>query len=143
METATAPKCDQCNAVMVRDTRPRTWTYKGRSVTVDQPGWCCPQDVQHPPVLDGPDIAATEAAFLGLRAEVDGLLAPAEVGRIRRRLGLSQRQAGRLLGGGPMALHKYEKDEVAVVRSVAVLLRLLDQHPELLREIPERGDRAA
>ena len=67
---------------------------------------------------------------------------PHEVARIRGKLGLSQRKAGRLLGGGPMAFHKYEKGEVAVTRSVSVLLRLLDTHPELLVEIPDRPHRA-
>ena len=42
-----------------------------------------------------------------------------------------------------MAFHKYEKGEVATTRSVAVLLRLLDRHPDLLEEIGGREDRAA
>lgn len=99
--------------------------------------------MEHGPVLDQADILTIEAVILSLRTEVEGTLPAAEVQRIRRRLGLSQRHAGRLLGGGPMAFHKYEKGEVAITRSVAVLPRLLDRHPELLGEIPGRQDRAA
>jgi hypothetical protein len=40
-----------------------------------------------------------------------------------------------------MAFHKYEKGEIAMTRSGALLLRLLDRHPELLAEIV--GQRAA
>ncbi len=54
---------------------------------------------------------------------------------------MSQREAGRVLGGGPMAFHKYEKGEIAMTRAAAVLLRLLDRHPDLLAEIV--GPRAA
>ena len=143
IQTPSAPICDDCGHALVRGIQPRTWTYKGRSVTAEQPAWYCPVDVDHEPVLDQADIVATEAVFLAMRTEVEGTLSAEEVQRIRRRLGLSQRQAGRLLGGGPMAFHKYEKGEVAITRSVAVLLRLLDRHPELLGEIPGRQDRAA
>ncbi len=138
LETPTAPKCDDCGHALVRGVHPRTWTYMGKSVTAEQPAWYCPVNLEHEPVLDEADITATEAIFLALRAEVEGTLPAAEVQRIRRRLGLSQRQAGRLLGGGPMAFHKYEKGEIATTRSVAVLLRLLDRHPDLDQEIAGR-----
>lgn len=138
-----SPRCDECGLLLRRETRTRTWTYKGHAVSAEQPGWYCASDPAHEPVYDEADIAATEEVFLGLRADVEGTLSAAEITRIRRRLGLSQRQAGKLLGGGPMAFHKYEKGEVAVTRAVAVLLRLLDRHPELLGEIPGRMGRAA
>ena len=129
------PHCTDCGAELARQSRPRVWSYKGRAITVSQPGWYCPVAETHDPVLDEADILATEAAILNLRADVEGTLPAHEVQRIRRRLQLSQRQAGRLLGGGPMAFHKYEKGEIAVTRSVSVLLRLLDRHPESLHEI--------
>lgn len=135
------PRCEECGTLLHRSSQPRTWTYKGRSVTVDQPGWYCGVEPDHEPVYDEPDIEATEPVFLALRAEVEDTLPPAEVLRIRRRLGMSQREAGRVLGGGPMAFHKYEKGEVAMTRAAAVLLRLLDRHPDLLAEIV--GQRAA
>ena len=137
------PHCDDCGHALERGVQQRTWTYKGQSATAEQPAWYCPVNLAHEPVLDEADIEATEGVFLALRAQVEGTLAAAEVQRIRRRLGLSQRQAGRLLGGGPMAFHKYEKGEIAVTRAVAVLLRLLDRHPELLGEIAGRQERAA
>ena len=137
------PQCEDCAAILQRGLRPRTWTYKGQSVTVDQPGWYCPADHAHECVFDEGDMLATEGAILGLRAAVEGTLPAAEVRRIRCRLGLSQRQAGRLLGGGPMAFHKYERGEIAVTRSVTVLLRLLDRHPELVGEVIGRVGKAA
>lgn len=141
--TLTPPHCEDCGHVLERGVEAQTFRYKGRSVQLDQPAWYCPIDRGHEPVMDEPDVAVADAVFTRLRTDVDGTLAPEEVQRIRRRLGLSQRQAGRLLGGGPMAFHKYEKGVIAVTRSTTMLLWLLDRHPELLSEIPGRQASAA
>jgi len=138
-----APHCDDCGTLLHRDTRLRTVTYKRRTLVVQQPGWYCTANEAHGVVYDEADIITTEPEMLAFRASVEGSLPPVEIARIRKRLGLSQRQAGRVLGGGPMAFHKYEKGEVAVTRSVALLLSLLDRHPELLDEIATGTRQAA
>ena len=58
-----------------------------------------------------------------------------EIRRIRRKLGLSQVAAARLTGGGHNAFSRYERGEVAPMPAVVNLFRILDKHPELLREI--------
>lgn len=58
-----------------------------------------------------------------------------EIRRIRRKLGLSQVQAARLTGGGHNAFSRYERGEAAPLPAVINLFRLLDRHPELLKEI--------
>jgi HTH-type transcriptional regulator/antitoxin MqsA len=58
-----------------------------------------------------------------------------EIRRIRRKLGLSQVAAARLTGGGHNAFSRYERGEVAPLPAVITLLRLLDKHPELLKDI--------
>lgn len=125
--------CHACGARMARDVRPDSVTYKGRSVAIDQPGWYCTKCDEV--VLDGPDSAVIEEAFVALKAEVDGILTPHEVARIRTRLGLSQRQAGALLGGGPRSFQKYESRTDWITRSMANLLRLLDRDPARLKEL--------
>ena len=80
-----------------------------------------------------------------LKAEVDGILTPEGVSRIRRKLGLSQRRAGALLGGGPRSFQKYESGTDWVTRSMSNLLLLLDRDPTRLSELiaaNERGGRA-
>lgn len=120
-------RCHACGGDMVRDTRPDEVEYKGRSVTTDQPGWYCTACDEV--VLDGPDASIANEAFISLRAEVDGLLTPQEITRIRTKLGLSQRQAGAILGGGPHAFQKYESGKDWVTRAMANLLRVLDRDP--------------
>ena len=58
-----------------------------------------------------------------------------EIRRIRRKLGLSQVGAARLTGGGHNAFSRYERGEAAPLPAVVNLFRLLDKHPELLKEI--------
>jgi HTH-type transcriptional regulator/antitoxin MqsA len=58
-----------------------------------------------------------------------------EIRRIRRKLGLSQVAAARLTGGGHNAFSRYERGEAAPMPAVVNLFRLLDRHPELLKEL--------
>ena len=58
-----------------------------------------------------------------------------EIRRIRRKLGLSQVAAARLTGGGHNAFSRYERGEVAPMPAVVSLFRLLDKHPDLLKDL--------
>jgi HTH-type transcriptional regulator/antitoxin MqsA len=58
-----------------------------------------------------------------------------EIHRIRRKLGLTQVAAARLTGGGHNAFSRYERGEVLPLPAVVNLFRLLDKHPELLKEL--------
>ena len=73
---------------------------------------------------------ASNALVLARRAEEQ-----AELRRIRKRLRLSQVQAARLTGGGHNAFSRYERGEVRPAPSVMNLFKLLDKHPELLKEL--------
>ena len=48
-------------------------------------------------------------------------IAPEEIRAIRERLGLSQAEAGKLLGGGPRAFTKYEAGSVKPAAAVVTL----------------------
>jgi HTH-type transcriptional regulator/antitoxin MqsA len=58
-----------------------------------------------------------------------------EIRRIRIKLGLSQVAAARLTGGGHNAFSRYERGEAAPLPAVMNLFRLLDKHPDLLKEL--------
>ena len=62
-------------------------------------------------------------------AEKEPLITPDEIRAIRHRLGLSQAEAGKLIGGGPRAFTKYEAGTVSPTASAANLLKLLDANP--------------
>jgi HTH-type transcriptional regulator/antitoxin MqsA len=58
-----------------------------------------------------------------------------DIRRIRRKLGLSQVDAARLTGGGHNAFSRYERGEAMPMPAVINLFRLLDKHPELLKDL--------
>ena len=68
---------------------------------------------------------------------------PGEIRAIRERLGLTQVEAGKLLGGGPRAFTKYEAGTVKPAAGVANLLRVLQTYPDAITALggdpPRRG----
>ena len=58
-----------------------------------------------------------------------------EIKRIRRKLRLTQVEASRLTGGGHNAFSRYERGEATPLPAIVNLLKLLDKHPELLKEL--------
>ena len=67
-----------------------------------------------------------------MKVEAEHLLFPAEIRSIRKRLKLTQVQAGNLLGGGKKAFQKYECGETLPSRAISNLLRVLSKAPSLL-----------
>lgn len=127
-------RCPMCGVGrLVRETRETVVAYKGHTAPVSLLGDWCPHCGDG--ILEGAALEKQERAFFKLRARVEGVLSPGEVAAIRKRLGLSQRQAGELLGGGPRAFQKYESGEQAVSTPMTNLLRLLAKDPRRLAEL--------
>lgn len=74
----------------------------------------------------------SDRALHRLKAQAEGLLLPEEVRRMRRTLGLSQRETGLVIGGGPNAFQKYESGEILVSHAISSALRVLEAHPDAL-----------
>lgn len=72
-----------------------------------------------------------------------GDLAPQEVARVRVKLGLTQRAAGAVFGGGVNAFSRYETGKARPPVALVRLLQLLDRHPHLLGEISAGEDSPA
>ena len=132
-----APVCPESGKPMVRDTRPMEISYKGQSTIIDMPGWYCHESGES--IHTAEDMKVSDAALKELRLEVENLLKPQEVKRIRKKIGLSQRDAGTILGGGPNAFQKYEQDTVTVSKPMSNLLRVLERHPEEVEELRKRS----
>ena len=102
-----------------RGVRPFVVTYKGKSKTIELPGYN--PETGDEGIHIGNDMAATDA--------------PATIKRVRKKLKLSQREAGGLLKVGENAFDKYERGLVEPSGPTSQLLRLLDHHPELIEEL--------
>jgi HTH-type transcriptional regulator/antitoxin MqsA len=140
-DNASRPVCPVCSTgTLVREVRVSRFEYHGETLTYEQPGdWCteCGEAI-----LSGEDMAATETLILDFMRRVDRLQAD-ELGCIRRKLKLTQKQAAALTGGGHNAFSRYERGEAKPLPAVMHLFRLLGRHPELLDELRVKEDKTA
>ncbi|HNU69651.1 MAG TPA: type II toxin-antitoxin system MqsA family antitoxin [Myxococcota bacterium] len=131
--------CHECGAEMVLDTRPQEISYKGLCTTIMQRGWYCTNCSEV--LLNWDEVEGSFEAFARMKAQADNLLLPKEITRIRKKLKLSQRKASAILGGGPHAFQRYESGRDWITRSMANLLRLLDNDPNRLNELLPRSEK--
>lgn len=124
------PICPETGAPMYRGVRPMTITYKGESLTFDMPGWYCDQSEES--IHTGEDMKISDRKLNLLKARSDKLLEPEEIRRIRKKLHLTQEEAGLLIGGGPRAFQKYESGDLLPSRAISSALILLDHDPVAL-----------
>jgi HTH-type transcriptional regulator/antitoxin MqsA len=126
--------CPQCGAAMRRkESRTEVIEFGGESTRVTGlSGWFCTACDEA--IFD--DDSARRYGEAG-----DALIAQArqrrqaEIRRIRKKLGLTQIEAGKVVGVGKVAFSRYERGETQAPEPLVKLLRLVDRHPELLGEI--------
>lgn len=126
-------RCHACSkGTLHQKTKSQIYTYKDKSITLEQPGlWC---DSCDEGILSGDDIAKTEKAFDEFKSKVDGLLRPEEIRHIRKDvLNLTQEEAGKIFGGGKNGFSRYERGETKPLVATSNLLKLLERHPEDLK----------
>jgi len=131
-----ARKCTNCGAgkgMAPFKGKGFTIEHAGMHATVkDLSGWRCPtcDEVEFDTESARRYAAAGDALVMRDRAQQSK-----EIRRIRRKLGLSQVAAARLTGGGHNAFSRYERGEAAPLPAVINLFRILDKHPELLKDL--------
>lgn len=130
------PICPLTGKTMERGFRPLTLTYKDETVTISMPGWYCASSEEG--IHTGKDLKVSDRALNELKARVEGLLTPMEIRQVRKKLKLTQAQAGSVIGGGPRAFQKYESGELLPSRAICSALRLLDEHPQGLELLSEK-----
>ena len=105
-----------------------TVEYRGRSDNLEFHFSVCDACGSEQSDVDG--LRKNKRATIKFRKRVDGLLTGAQVRSIRKKLGLSQAEAARIFGGGPVAFSKYESDDVTQSAAMDKLLRLANEIPE-------------
>lgn len=124
--------CPSCGGTMTRGVQPETITLEGHSLTYQQPGWHCADCGDG--IIQGADNEVADVALRELKAIVGGAyISPLIIRAAREAVGLSQREAGKVFGGGPNAFHQYETGQSKPTQGMATLLRLALQHPDLFR----------
>jgi HTH-type transcriptional regulator/antitoxin MqsA len=123
--------CPVCAVGVLHDgSRTVTQEYKGHPYQAQVRGAFCDKCDEAVLIYD----AAEEAAWLAFRDQVDRQAA-SELESIRKRLKLTQAQAAKLAGGGKNAFSRYERGQAKPVAAVINLFKLLDKHPDLIKEL--------
>lgn len=123
--------CPLCQEGTLRDGRqPQRLEYRGRIYEYKAKGAYCNHCHDGFPEHDERE----EAAWAAFRDRVDAEEI-AELARIRKKLKLTQQEAARIAGGGKNAFSRYERGQAKPVAAVINLFRLLDKHPQLLKEL--------
>jgi len=109
--------------VLRRDARIQTLSVGSLSLEVEVPGWYPEGDGDS--IHLGAELEAIDQAYLELRAAY-----AARVKAVRKKLGLTQEEAGRIIGGGRRAFQKYERGTMLPSEAAVGLIEILDRHPE-------------
>jgi HTH-type transcriptional regulator/antitoxin MqsA len=122
------PLCPATGAPMHRDVRPMTLVYRKETLT----------DASDESIHTSADMKTSDRMLNCLKAKAENLLSPDEIRRIRKKLRLTQVQAGEIIGGGPRAFQKYETGDLLPSKAISSALVLLDNRPEALSLLRSR-----
>lgn len=106
-----------------RGVRAQAVRFGSMTRVVEVPGWYPDDDSDS--IHSGADLAESDASFRELKAAY-----AAHVRKVRKRLKLTQEEAGRLIGGGRRAFQKYESGVMAPSDAAVGLIEVLNRHPE-------------
>ena len=129
-------KCVSCGkAEMVHETRNVSYTYKGQTTTFPNVSgdYCnaCGESLHNEEEAE-----YLNGAMLSFIKEINGASGrPQFISETRKKLKLDQREAGTIFGGGPNAFSRYENGITRPPLALVQLLKLLNNHPELINEI--------
>ncbi|MFM0594349.1 type II toxin-antitoxin system MqsA family antitoxin [Paraburkholderia dilworthii] len=129
-------KCPNCGAAeLVRESRDMRYVYKGEATVFDAVvGEYCPACGEAVLKLD--EATRTGQLMLAFNKQVNASqVDPAFIAAVRKKLQLDQREAAEIFGGGVNAFSRYENGKTKPPVALVKLLKVLDQHPELLVEI--------
>ena len=129
-------KCPTCGAAkLVHDTRDLPYAYKGESTILPQvTGGFCPACDES--ILDASESRRTMELMLAFSKQVNAsFVDPDFIASVRKKLELDQREAAEIFGGGVNAFSRYENGKTKPPLALVKLLKVLDRHPELLKEV--------
>ncbi len=128
--------CPACGErALTHAVRDMPYTYKRRKTIIETvtADWCdaCGESLTGP-VETGRVMAAMGEFQRQVNAD---RVSPDFVRAVRRKLGIDQREAAAIFGGGANAFSRYETGKTHPPVAMVKLLKLLDRHPELIVEV--------
>jgi HTH-type transcriptional regulator/antitoxin MqsA len=136
MNTSTiCPVCGE--GTLQADQAANIIAYNGSQLTVPRVfHWCN---------VCGTELTLTDDARINARVcmsekqKVLGKVTGKSIRELRKYLGITQENAGKIFGGGPVAFCKYENDDLAPSEPMDNLLWLVQKFPSLAKDLAERN----
>lgn len=129
--------CPICKTLLEERLVTETFTYKGKEL--DYPNYvvhyCAECDDEF---VGDRTIKQSARQLRDFYRCVDGLLTSCEIKRIRVKLGYTQENLSKLLGGGAKAFARYENSDVVQSEAMDNLLRVLDSHPQSIETLERK-----
>jgi len=145
MTTKTSHPCPSCEGQMRRGVRDQQVEYHGQSHIYRQPGWWCEECDDG--ILGARDNEVADAALHEVMARAKkSPISPLLIRAAREAVGVSQREAGRLFGGGPTAFYKYESAKAVPSEDVALVRRVVKDNrltTPIISVYPEASEQAS
>lgn len=128
-------KCTVCGGAELKvGTFNMPFTFKGHKTNIAVHGESCPACGEV--IISLEESEAHHKKMDEFKAKVNAeFIDPQFISSVRKKLKLTQRQAGSIFGGGANAFSRYENGSSQPHPSTVKLLQVLDKHPELLLEI--------
>lgn len=129
-------QCPSCSAAeLIHDTRDLTYAYKGETTIIPAvTGDFCPACNES--LLNAEESRRTMTMMLEFNKQVNAaIIDPEFIVTVRKKLGLDQREAAEIFGGGVNAFSRYENGKTKPPLALVKLLKVLDRHPNLLPEV--------
>ncbi len=129
-------KCPVCGGVeLIPDTRDLPYTYKNEATTIPAvTGEFCPACGEV--ILGSGESDRVMREMKAFAKEVNAAVVdPAFIVHVRKKLALDQREAAEIFGGGVNAFSRYETGKTRPPLALVKLLKVLDRHPDLLKEV--------
>ncbi len=114
-----------------RGFRKITIEFSGLKETINMPGWY--SNNSNNGIHSKEDMKVSDRVINKLKAKKENLMLPNDIKKTRKKLNLTQFEAGQIVGGGPRAFQKYEKGDVLPSKAVSNLLTILDQKPDMIK----------
>ena len=129
-------KCPVCGAAqLIHDTRDLPYTYKGETTVIAAvTGDFCPACAES--ILDAAESNRVMREMRAFSKQVNAAIVdPGFITSVRKKLDLDQREAAEIFGGGINAFSRYETGKTKPPLALVKLFKLLDRHPDLLKEV--------
>ncbi len=126
--------CPSCGQELVHGVHAVSYAYKGRSASFQLEGDKCPSCGEI--VLAKAECAVLDRLMDAFERSVNTeLYDPSFILAVRKKLGLNQKEAGALFGGGANAFSRYELGKAKPPQTLLQLFRLLDNDPSRIHEL--------